>query len=49
VRQPIQELGGIAFELLESLVRNRQPEPRDVVLPTQLIRRESCGCPRERA
>jgi LacI family transcriptional regulator len=49
VRQPIQELGGTAFELLESLVRNRQPEPRDVVLPTQLIRRESCGCPRERA
>jgi DNA-binding LacI/PurR family transcriptional regulator len=49
VRQPIQVLGGTAFELLESLVRNRQPEPRDVVLPTQLIRRESCGCPRERA
>jgi LacI family transcriptional regulator len=47
VRQPIQELGATAFELLESLVRNRQPEPRDVVLPTQLIRRESCGCPRE--
>jgi LacI family transcriptional regulator len=47
VRQPIQELGATAFELLESLVRNRQPEPRDVVLATQLIRRESCGCPRE--
>jgi DNA-binding LacI/PurR family transcriptional regulator len=44
VRQPIQELGGTAFELLESLVRNRRPEPRDVVLPTQLIRRQSCGC-----
>jgi LacI family transcriptional regulator len=44
VRQPIQELGATAFELLESLVRNRQPEPRDMVLPTQLIRRESCGC-----
>jgi LacI family transcriptional regulator len=46
VRQPIQELGATAFELLESLVRNGQPEPRDVVLPTRLIRRESCGCPR---
>lgn len=45
VRQPIQELGATAFELLESLVRRGQPEPRDVVLPTRLIRRESCGCP----
>ena len=44
VRQPIQELGATAFELLESLVRNGQPEPRDVVLPTSLIVRESCGC-----
>jgi len=44
VRQPIQELGATAFELLESLVGNGQPEPRDVVLPTRLIRRESCGC-----
>ena len=33
-----------AFELLESLIGNGQPEPRDVVLPTRLIRRESCGC-----
>jgi LacI family transcriptional regulator len=46
VRQPIQELGATAFELLESLVRTGQPEPRDVVLPTRLIRRESCGCQR---
>lgn len=44
VRQPIQELGATAFELLESLVRHGQPEPRDVVLPTRVIRRESCGC-----
>jgi LacI family transcriptional regulator len=44
VRQPIQELGATAFELLESLVRHGQPEPRDVVLPTSLIVRESCGC-----
>ena len=44
VRQPIQELGATAFELLESLVRNGQPEPRDVILPTRLIRRQSCGC-----
>jgi len=45
VRQPIQELGATAFELLESLVGNGEPEPRDVVLPTRLIRRGSCGCP----
>ena len=48
---PIESLGygglGIGLELselLESLIRNRQPEPRDVVLPTRLIPRESCGC-----
>ena len=45
VRQPIQELGATAFELLESLIGDGQPERRDVVLPTRLIRRESCGCP----
>jgi LacI family transcriptional regulator len=45
VRQPIQELGATAFELLQSLIAAGQAARREVVLPVQLIRRESCGCP----
>ncbi len=44
IRQPIQELGATAFEVLRSMIGNREPAHRDVVLPTRLIRRESCGC-----
>jgi LacI family transcriptional regulator len=44
VRQPIQELGATAFELLESVITKGSAERRHVVLPTHLIRRESCGC-----
>jgi LacI family transcriptional regulator len=44
VRQPIRELGTTAFDVLYSML-NREPVPdRDIVLPTELIRRESCGC-----
>lgn len=45
VRQPIQELGATAFEVLYSMIGNSEVTKRDVVLPTRLIRRESCGCP----
>jgi LacI family transcriptional regulator len=45
VRQPIRQLGTTAFDVLHSML-NREPLPaRDIVLPTELIRRESCGCP----
>ena len=45
VRQPIKQLGTTAFDVLYSML-NREPLPaRDIVLPTELIRRESCGCP----
>jgi LacI family transcriptional regulator len=47
VRQPIQEMGATAFELLHSMISNGMPASRDVVLPTRLIVRESCGCPPE--
>jgi LacI family transcriptional regulator len=49
VRQPIQDLGATAFEILHSMISNGQPGNRDVVLPTRLIRRESCGCPSDLA
>jgi LacI family transcriptional regulator len=45
VRQPIQELGATAFEVLYSMIGNGEGSRRDVVLPTRLICRESCGCP----
>ena len=48
VRQPIQDLGATAFEILHSMISDRPADQRDVVLPTRLIRRESCGCPPDR-
>ena len=49
VRQPIQDLGATAFDLLRSMIATRSqqgsdPAEREVVLPTRLVRRESCGC-----
>jgi LacI family transcriptional regulator len=44
IRQPIQELGATAFEVLRSMIGNRDPHQHDIVLPTRLMRRESCGC-----
>jgi LacI family transcriptional regulator len=44
VRQRIRELGATAFEVLYSMIDRQTPADRDVVLPTTLIRRQSCGC-----
>jgi LacI family transcriptional regulator len=44
IRQPIQDLGATAFELLRSMITNGGTAERDIVLPTRLVRRESCGC-----
>jgi LacI family transcriptional regulator len=43
VRQPMQEMGATAFDVLYSRISATGGEP-DVVLPVQLIVRESCGC-----
>ncbi|TMC68243.1 MAG: LacI family transcriptional regulator [Chloroflexi bacterium] len=43
VRQPMQELGAKAFEVLHSRISGVAGDP-DVVLPVQLVVRESCGC-----
>jgi LacI family transcriptional regulator len=45
VRQPIQDIGATAFDVLHSMISNGVPAERDIVLPTRLIIRESCGCP----
>jgi LacI family transcriptional regulator len=46
VKQPIGELGETAFEILYSMISREQtgPAERDIVLPTRLVCRESCGC-----
>jgi LacI family transcriptional regulator len=44
VRQPIRELGTAAFDLLFAMINRERPASRDMVLPTTLVRRESCGC-----
>jgi LacI family transcriptional regulator len=43
VRQPMQELGARAFEALYSRINAAAGKP-DIVLPVQLVVRESCGC-----
>ena len=45
VRQPITDLGATAFETLYSMIIDGSQQRHDVILPTRLIRRESCGCP----
>ena len=47
VRQPIKQLGSTAFDVLYSMLNREHLPARDIVLPTELIRRESCGCPAE--
>ncbi len=45
VRQPIRQMGTAAFDVLYSMLNRETLPARDIVLPTELIRRESCGCP----
>jgi LacI family transcriptional regulator len=45
VRQPIQEIGATAFDVLHSMISNGVSAEPDVMLPTRLIVRASCGCP----
>jgi LacI family transcriptional regulator, galactose operon repressor len=45
VRQPITDLGTTAFETLYSMITDGARPKYDIILPTRLIRRESCGCP----
>jgi LacI family transcriptional regulator len=44
VRQPIQQLGATAFEALYAMVCHGETAGRNIMLPTALIPRESCGC-----
>ena len=41
------ELGKEAMKLLTELIKGKEPESRQIILPTTLVTRQSCGCPRE--
>ncbi len=43
VRQPVQRLGAVAAETLINLIREPEPRTQRIILPTELIIRESCG------
>lgn len=43
IRQPISERGLRAAELLIDLIEGKLKEPRHIVLPTELVIRETCG------
>lgn len=44
IRQPMKELGAAAVDSLVEQLQQRRSGGRDVVLPTQLVVRGSCGC-----
>lgn len=45
VRQPLQEMGRVATQLLLDLINAPEEKPRSIVLPTELILRESTALP----
>ncbi|WP_298208579.1 LacI family DNA-binding transcriptional regulator [Ferrimicrobium sp.] len=45
IQQPIEELGSMAAAILiDQLTDQRRPTIKNVILPTRLILRQSCGC-----
>jgi LacI family transcriptional regulator len=44
VRQPIRELGEMAFDVLYSMINGERPVDRQLVLPVRVVYRASCGC-----
>ena len=49
IRQPKQEMGRLAVELLLSRIHDRSQPPRRITLPVSLILRESSGAPAPQA
>jgi LacI family transcriptional regulator len=44
VRQPVQEMGALAFDALYSMIDGKRPDQRQLTLPVQVVLRSSCGC-----
>jgi LacI family transcriptional regulator len=43
IRQPIQRTGALAVEMLIDILENGADPPRRIILPTELVIRDSCG------
>ena len=43
IRQPIRRMGMLAVETLLEIIKEPQGPPRRIILPTELIIRQSCG------
>lgn len=43
-RMPVRELAQLSFSLLMALLANKGSKALDIVLPSQLVVRRSCGC-----
>lgn len=43
IRQPVDKLGAVAVDTVVRLSERSDPAPTSVVLPVELVRRESCG------
>lgn len=43
IRQPMQEVGRVATQLLLKAINHPDSDPREVLLKPELVRRESCG------
>ena len=43
VHQPIQRKGAVAAEILIDLIEGKRTEPANIILPTELVIRQSCG------
>jgi LacI family transcriptional regulator len=44
IHQPIQRIGSMAAETLVEIIEQPVTQPRQVILPTELVVRSSCGC-----
>ena len=49
VRQPAEELGSLAVMTILDALHGRQDGTRDIVLRTEVMIRQSCGCPPDHA
>ena len=43
VRQPVHRMGSLVAETLVDIIHHPNSQPRHVVLPTELVIRETCG------
>jgi LacI family transcriptional regulator len=43
VRQPVQRMGAVVAETLIDMIEHPSPTPRRIILPTEIMVRESCG------